>query len=597
MLAACYVPVRRVTAGAHGAKIRDAVRSIARLVVPLLAVVALVAAAGAQTAIDSGIRGYVFTHEDQPVSSGAIVLQRSHPASTINATIDNSGYFGVVTTAAGLHHLSIAVPGFATHHVNVIVPRSRSVNLPPIRLSVPTYYHARFVNADGDTIVSPRLRMRAVGADSFSLGRTIDTLGLSKIESDGSITVGPLPRGVLALAIDMPNLAQTRLPDITVTGEESLLERGTMVIQPGSLLQVELVDLNGTPIPNQLVTIEDLLPASPLSFPPARTDEHGRATFDRLAAGDYRVSAQMLARCSTSPPMSVVRAVRAAGNGVARVRLVLGGDAAVRVLSPFGAVGGVPVSVTAGRGEHLELARMRLVPVPRRMFQSSCHGSTNADGLVTFNNIPGGPFTVEVRRGNSTFVRNVEFRGDGRETRIAIPGGLLSLRVTNAADGRPIANARVTWSGAGYRVMATATGNGEVLLEGVGEAAGSVSVNAPGFVEGTANVAPASAPIEIAVAPLPRSVRRLRVVTKSGEPIENAIVQLLPPTVLDIGVIGVTDANGVVVFTNVPPREARVRVSAEGYVPSAIALPANSDASVEITLVAASPGGAVESTP
>jgi hypothetical protein len=561
------------------------VKKTARLVVPLLAAVALVTATGAQTANESGLRGYVFTHEDQPVSSGAIVLEATAPASTINATIDGSGYFRAVTTTSGLHHLSIAVPGFATHRVDVIVPRSRSVSLPPIRLPIPTYYHARFVNADGDTIVSPRLRLRAVDDTRFGFGRMIDALALSEIESDGSLTVGPLPRGVLALAIDMPGLAQTRLPDITVTGEEPVLERGTIVIQPGSVLQVEVVDFNGATIPNHPVTIEDLRPSSPLSFPPARTTEQGRATFDRLAAGDYRVSATMARRCNTSQPMSVVRTVRVAGHGAARARLVLGGDAAVRVLSSFGPVGGVAVSVTPGRGEHLELARMRFVPGAR--FSSSCHGSTNADGLVTFDNVSTGPFSVEVRGRNSTYVRNVDFRGDGREAPLTIPDGLLSLRVTNAADGRPVANARVAWSGGGYRVMATATGSGDVLLEGVGERGGPVSVFAPGFVEAAATVAPDSGPIEIAMQPLPRALRQVRVITRNGEPIAHAIVELLPPTLLDIGVIGVTDANGVVVFTNVPSRDTHVRVSAEGYVPSAIRLSVNSDAPMEVALVAA----------
>jgi hypothetical protein len=554
--------------------------------VPLLAAVALVATAGAQTANDSGIHGRVFTHEDQPVRSGAIVLHTAQPASTINTTIDDGGHFHAVTTASGLHQLSIAVPGFATHRIDVLVPRSQSVNLPPIRLAIPTYFHARFVNAEGDTIVSPQLRIRAVDDNSFGIGRMIDALALSVIESDGSITVGPLPRGVLALAIDTPDLAQTRLPDITVTGEESLIERGTIVVQAGSVLHVDVVDLFGTPIPDHIVTIDDGRSSSPLTFPLARTDRQGRAAFDRLAAGDYRVATSMTTRCNNSQPVSVVRTVRVGGIGVSRARLVLGGHAVVRVLSPFGPVGGVSVAVTPGRGEHLD-ARMRFMAGVRMMSSSSCGGSTDVDGLVTFNNIPSGPFTVEVRRSNSTYVSHVEFRGDGRETPIAIPDGLLSLRVVNAVDGRPIANARVTWSGAGYRVMATATGNGEVLLEGVGEGAGSVSVYAPGFVEAAANVAPASAPIEMAMAPLPRSVRQVRVVTKSGGPIEHAIVELLPATVLDIGVIGVTDAKGVIVFTNVPPRETRVRASAEGFLPTAITLPADSDAFISVTLAAA----------
>src|SRR5688500_13572503 len=99
---------------------------------------------GAQPANETGIRGSVVTHEDRPVRSGAILLQRAQPAATINATIDDAGRFRVVTSAPDLHHLSIAVPGFATHRVDVIVPQSRLVDLPRIRLAIPTYYHARF---------------------------------------------------------------------------------------------------------------------------------------------------------------------------------------------------------------------------------------------------------------------------------------------------------------------------------------------------------------------------------------------------------------------------------------------------------------------
>lgn len=123
------------------------VTRIARLVVPLLAAVALVAATGAQTANESGLRGYVLTHEDQPVSSGAVVLEATAPASTINATIDGSGYFRAVTTTSGLHHLAITVPGFATHRVDVIVPRSRSVNLPPGRNRQPSNLSAQLAPA------------------------------------------------------------------------------------------------------------------------------------------------------------------------------------------------------------------------------------------------------------------------------------------------------------------------------------------------------------------------------------------------------------------------------------------------------------------
>jgi hypothetical protein len=552
------------------------------LVAPLLTAVTVVA----QTPGEPGIRGAVFTHENQPVPSGTVVLETRQPASIINVTIDHSGYFRAVTTRSGLYHLSIAVPGFATHRIDVIVPRSGSIELPPIRLATPTYYHARFVNTDGDTIVSPRLRMRVVDDNAFGIARMIDA-GLSRTESDGSTSAGPLPRGVIAMVFDTPGFAQTRLPDMTVTGEESVLDGGTIAIQPGSLLQVEVIDANGAPIANHPVSIEDVRSPSPLALPPARTDPLGRVTFDRLAEGAYRVGSVMTRQCNTSPPLSVVEPVRVSGNGAARARLVLGGTAAVRVRSPLGPLGGVSVSVTPGAGEQLETAVMRPINGPRPVSSSSCAGSTNADGVVSFDNVPAGPFSVGVRLPNSTYLRNVEFRGAGRPTPITIPDGLLSLRVTNAANGRPIANARLIWSGGGYRVMATTTGNGDVLLEGVGEGPGVINAFARGFIDAAAKIAPASGPIEMGMQPLPGPRRQVRVVTKTGEPIEDAIVELLPSTVHDVGVIGVTDAKGVIQFPDVPPREVRAQVRAGNHLPSAITLPADSDAPITVTLAPA----------
>ena len=58
----------------------------------------------------------------------------------------------------------------------------------------------------------------------------------------------------------MPAFAQTRLPNISVTGADALLDGGTIVVQPGSTLHVDLLDASGLPVRGQLVLLEDLLP-------------------------------------------------------------------------------------------------------------------------------------------------------------------------------------------------------------------------------------------------------------------------------------------------------------------------------------------------
>ncbi len=114
--------------------------------------------------------------------------------------------------------------------------------------------------------------------------------------------IGPLPHGITALALDTPTFAQTRVPSVSITGGDALVDGGTIVVQPGSTLHVDLLDASGMPVPDHLVLLEDIVPLSPLQFPPVRTNTEGRVTFERLAAGRYRVRTTAVGRCVTRPP-------------------------------------------------------------------------------------------------------------------------------------------------------------------------------------------------------------------------------------------------------------------------------------------------------
>jgi hypothetical protein len=199
-------------------------------------------------------------------------------------------------------------------------------------------------------------------------------------------------------------------------------------------------------------------------------------------------------------------------------------------------------------------------------------------------NVPRGAARVGVRLHNSTFERLVDLRGDRRETTIAVPDGTIQLRVIDAA-GRGVPRASVTWNGSGYRVLAVSTGNGDVLLEGVGESAALLAVSAPGFLESKLEVPALPAAFEVALTPEPSPIRRVRVVADTGEPIAEAIVLLAPATIFDVGVYAATDRNGVVTFMNVPPRVARVVAQADGFVGAAVNLREDSDAPTTLTLV------------
>jgi len=195
------------------------------------------------------------------------------------------------------------------------VPPSRMLRLPPIHLEPATYFRVRFVSPTGEPITSPVIRRRSFDGGGAPI---LDAPGADSIESDADAAtrIGPLPHGITALALDMPLFAQTRLPNVSVTGADAILDGGTIVVQPGSTLHVDVLDASGMPVPDHLVLLEDLLPLSPLQFPwPVQTNAEGRVTFERLAAGRYRVRTGAVGRCMTQP-LSLARTVPVSGTGI-----------------------------------------------------------------------------------------------------------------------------------------------------------------------------------------------------------------------------------------------------------------------------------------
>src|SRR5918996_709030 len=97
------------------------------------------------------------------------------------------------------------------------------------------------------------------------------------------------------------------------------------------------------PVADPLVLLEDIVPLSPLVFPPLRTNAEGRATFERLAPGRYRVRTATVERCVTQI-LPLARTVAVAGSGDVNTRIFVGGKATFRISSPVGPVKGIVVS-------------------------------------------------------------------------------------------------------------------------------------------------------------------------------------------------------------------------------------------------------------
>ena len=385
----------------------------------------------------------------------------------------------------------------------------------------------------------------------------------------------------MTVAVDMPLFAQTRLPDVNFGNATKSVDGGTVAIQqPGAVLHVDVLDGAGAPVPNHEVLIDDPRPRSPLVFRPVRTNQRGRATFDRLATGRYRVWTTAAQLCA-NVALTTSRVVAVSGSGTVETPLVVGGRATFRITSPFGPAKGVLISASPNGPPPRSAS-----PFAYRASSFGCRGATDGDGRVTLRNFPPGPAHVDVRMTNSTYVRQLEVPSDGREVAVAIPEGLLAVRVVNALKNQPIAGATVTWTGSGARVEATATASGDALLEGVGTAGGTLAASARGYQPAEEQLTePPGLPHTVALMPLPPATNlRARVVTTSGEALPDVVVALVSANPADVPRVAVTDAKGVVTFSEAPSGSLQLIASADGVVASPMRIEENRASEVVLRL-------------
>ena len=561
---------------------------------PLLFVTLLIAAAAPSAqprpaADESGLKGYVLAPDGTPITSGRVLA--IGPTSRPIATIDRTGHFRLLLDAAGPHQVVVAAPGFAPYRFTITVPASRTATLPVIRLSPATYFRARFVTAAGEPLISPTLRRRSVDTHGVLIPGPLEGQATEQIDADGGITIGPLPWGVTMIAVDVPPFAQTRLRDLVVTGKDPLIDAGVITIQPGATLQADIVDADGAPVAAHDVWIEDAAPQSPLSFRPLKTNPQGRAVFDRLAAGRYRVWTTARRLCGNQP-LTLARVISVGGNGTVHVRIVIEGRAAFRVVSPLGPVNGKTLRATPDTNAiapwqrvFLDAATMVRRPLTPLARPSSCSGTTDADGRVTLSSFPPGPAMIEVRLFNSTYVKRVTVPEGDREIPIEIPDGLLSVRVTNQRSNEPIGNAQVVWTGNGSRVEASTNGNGDALLEAVGTSGGSLAITAPNYqpLEASFTEPPATVQ-EVALPPGAATRLQVKVVSASGAALANAVVELAPTDAMDVSDIAVTDTQGAATFVDVPGGTLSLTASAAGSLPATLRVPRDNRDALVLTL-------------
>ena len=540
------------------------------------------------SADEVGVAGYVLGPDGMPVSSGTVVIQSTNvPATT---PIEPTGRFRFFPAQRGPHRVTVSVAGLAPYTFRLTVPASRAIRLPVIRLEPATYFRVRFVTPEGETITTPQLRRRSFDANGAPIDDVPGGDAVSQqADGTGATMIGPLPRGITALALDVPFYAQTRLSNVVVNGADALIDGGTVAVQPGAVLQIDLVDETGAAVPDHPISLEDTLPLSPLPMTQLRTNQHGRATFERLAAGRYLVRAAALGKCN-GRDLFISRTVAVPAGGALATRFVVSGTATFRISSPaLGALKGIPVSAMPDMPRPPLPGQLR-GPVEsslllRMLNTTRCRGATDRDGRVTLARFPPGPADLAVHFANSTYVRRLDVPIGGREIAIAIPDGFLQVRVSNAANTPTVPRAFVTWTvEGGGRVEATTAATGDALLEGVGIRPGVLTITAPGFQSFAEQLPEPPGFHEVALVPLPATTLRARIVAASGEPLPDAVVELSATNPIEAPQVAVTDAKGVVTFTDVPAGALHVTAGADVFAATTIPIAENRRADVTLAL-------------
>lgn len=529
----------------------------------LVAVAGLAAASRGQPpriVDEPAVTGIVLGPDGAPVPGDVVVVGIG------TTTIDRAGRFRVGQARPGAYDLLVNSPGLRPYRLRITIPPSKALRLPVLRLVPAAYCRVRLVSPTGEPIAMPRLRCLSFDVSGKPMRAWPGDCAIGPAD-DGAVTIGPLPQGILAVAVNAPLFAQTRLPDLNDGDAARTLDGGTVVIQqPGAVLHVDVTDGTGAPVPHHDVFLDDARPRSPLLLQPVRTNEQGRATFEHLGPGRYLAWAAVPELCGPVR-LAAGRVVALSGSGTTDTPIVVGGRATFRIASPLGPIGGVFIAASPN------LPRQPS-PFGYRPSAPACRGATDADGRVTLSSFPPGPARVDVFMANSTYVRQADVPPDGRDASIAVPDGVLAVHVVDAERNEPLAGAAVTWIGGGGRVEATATATGDALLEGVGTIGGTLTVSAPQYEavqERLAEVPPLLHTVALVPAPPPASVR-VRVMTAEGAPLPNASVALMPTSPAAVWRVAGTDAAGIVTFTDVPAGSVQLMAMAEGSMATMVRL-------------------------
>jgi protocatechuate 3,4-dioxygenase beta subunit len=479
------------------------------------------------------IAGVVVDEGARPLANAEIRLFRPKPDTRWSAEEPRlarssaDGSFRIAPLqAGGLYVLTASRPGFAPRILVVtlpLAPRSRS----PVRLALT---RGRMVSG---LVLDPRQRPIPGAIVKLTDGRpesafeTQPELGPFRAETDagGRFQVPGLPAGLFELRIEGPELAPLRARLISVPKGEGLVDLGTFTLEGRPRIGGWIADPGGRPVegaeiwvvPEESTTITQ---AGRQAGPAAVTGGDGHFELRDRSVGDH----EKLRACRKGFLPAEFQAQDPA-TGEPRVALTPSTQIAGRVTNAAGEpLAGMDVraSLSGQVGTDLVLPDP---PCPSEDF-----AVTDAEGAFALELKGPGRYDVTSIGPGYLFTEQkhvlVPPEGlDGLEIRLG-GGTVVSGRVSDT-EGRAIAGASLTLTGAKSYSQTSSDSHGDYLLEGVGPGDDQLEVEHPDFETASLEVHIPDTAYRMnltLLSPKSRLEARGRVIDPDGVPVEGAIV-------------------------------------------------------------------------
>lgn len=233
-----------------------------------------------------------------------------------------------------------------------------------------------------------------------------------------------------------------------------------------------------------------------------------------------------------------------------------------------------------------EKLRIKLVQTVDDSVNTQIHDlEVDAGGRFVVS-LPPGTFdaTVLARHDSSPMQRVTIVAGETARATFLVGGGapLVLGVVRSALTGLPLEGARVLAD----RMEVATDARGEFALRGGAAVPAAVEISAPGHVEREVTIDPSSPPpVELIVELAPAAILRVTVTDASGAPVQRAWVRVqfrsdVSGSTTSIG----TNAQGVVVFDDLPERTYTLTVDGDPASPRTVALRAGFVEAITVAL-------------